>query len=97
MGPESIVPLGCLEKWIPGPRLPSKIDAARQFCLDGASRNDEGGGSAPTLTHRMTNGFAGTSVAVEIHTLLVSRYSRTASMPLSRPTPEYFMPPNGIM
>jgi hypothetical protein len=46
---------------------------------------------------RMTKGLAGTSVAVEIHTLLVSRYSRTASMPLSRPTPEYFMPPNGIM
>ncbi len=47
--------------------------------------------------HRITNGLAGTSVAVEIQTLLVSRYSRTASMPLSRPTPENFMPPNGIM
>ncbi len=49
------------------------------------------------LTHRMTNGFAGTSRAVEIHTLFVSTYSRTASMPLSRPTPECFIPPNGIM
>jgi len=46
---------------------------------------------------RITNGLLGTSVAVEIHTLLVSRYSRTASMPLSRPRPECFMPPNGIM
>ena len=36
-------------------------------------------------------------VAVEIHTLLISRYSRIASIPLSRPIPECFMPPNGIM
>ena len=30
-------------------------------------------------------------------TLLVSRYSLIASMPLSRPIPDFFMPPNGIM
>jgi hypothetical protein len=46
---------------------------------------------------RMTKGLAGTSCAVEIQTLFVSRYSRTASIPLSRPIPECFIPPNGIM
>jgi len=46
---------------------------------------------------RRTNGLAGASLAVEIHTLFVSRYSWTASIPLSRSTPECFMPPNGIM
>ena len=51
----------------------------------------------PYISQRITNGLAGTSFAVEIHTLLVSRYSRIASMPLSRPSPECFMPPNGIM
>jgi hypothetical protein len=35
MGPESIVPLECLEKWIPGPRLSArpgmtKVVAARR-------------------------------------------------------------------
>lgn len=47
--------------------------------------------------HRITNGLSGVSRLVEIQTLLVSRYSRIASMPLSRPMPERFMPPNGIM
>ena len=42
-------------------------------------------------------GIAGTSSAVEIQTLLVLRYSRIASKPLSRPMPECFMPPNGII
>jgi hypothetical protein len=40
--PESMAPLECREKWIPGSRLPNKIGAARQFCLDVAPRNDEG-------------------------------------------------------
>src|SRR5580700_5619090 len=34
---------------------------------------------------RMTKGLAGASWEVDIQTLLVSRYSRTASIPLSRP------------
>src|SRR5581483_11567775 len=37
--------------------------------------------------HRITNGF-GALPAMSIHTLLVWRYSRMASMPLSRPIPE---------
>lgn len=47
--------------------------------------------------YRMTNGFAGMPCAYEIQVLLVSRYSRMDSTPLSRPMPECFMPPNGIM
>ena len=39
-----------------------------------------------TACQRMMNGF-GTSFAVEIHTLLVCRYSLIISWPLSRPSP----------
>src|SRR3954465_1810895 len=46
---------------------------------------------------RCTNGFSGTVGAVEIQTLFVSRNSRTASMPLSRPRPDRLVPPNGIV
>ena len=48
------------------------------------------------LPYLMTKGLAGTVFAVEIQTLFVSRYSCIASMPFSRPSPECFIPPNGI-
>ncbi len=53
--------------------------------------------SISAFTEAEWNGFSGASRLVEIQMLLVSRYSRIDSMPLSRPRPERFMPPNGIM
>ena len=51
----------------------------------------------PITTHRITKGFAGASSEVLIQTDLVSRNSWMASMPFSRPMPDFFMPPKGIM
>ena len=56
-----------------------------------------GGCHRATRRQRITKGFSGAFRLVEIQTLLVSRYSRIDSIPLSRPMPERFMPPNGIM
>ena len=47
------------------------------------------------LCYLMINGFVGPSSAVDRKTLFVSRYSLIASMPLSRPSPNFFMPPKG--
>src|SRR5690554_2562762 len=43
--------------------------------------------SAAGYRYRITNGFA-VAAPVLIHTLLVCKYSRMASMPFSRPRPE---------
>lgn len=51
---------------------------------------------APSRRQRITKGF-GTSVSVEIQTVLVCRYSLIASCPLSRPMPLCLYPPNGAM
>src|SRR6516164_5838012 len=45
--------------------------------------------------YRGTKLLAGAADAVEIMTLFVSRNSWIASMPLSRPRPDRFRPPNG--
>ena len=44
--------------------------------------------------YRMMNGL-GTSVAIEIQTLFVCRYSLIISAPASRPRPEFLKPPTG--
>lgn len=47
--------------------------------------------------HRIMNTLAGSRSAMEIRTLFVSRYSLMASIPLSRPMPDRFVPPKGTM
>lgn len=47
--------------------------------------------------HRITKGLVGAASSVEITTLLVSRYSLTASIPCSLPRPDRFVPPKGTI
>src|SRR5438067_350490 len=69
------------------------ILAATVWPLDGRSPFAARHGDHRHAQRRMKG--LGTSRSLEIHTHLVCRYSLIASMPDSRPIPEFLNPPNG--
>lgn len=76
---------------------PPSAQYARIFRKCFARSGNHSAPGKPAGAQRITNGLPGAASEVLIQTDLVERYSRIASTPDSRPMPECFTPPNGIM